>query len=602
MFLDQLSQLTEDDFLSIEWQGDSVAYDRQIYDLACESHRKCLVKNFHNHQHLKFLYLVDSLPDQTDQCVVWKYKGEWIGKLFYQGWTSDQGYLEIDLPVAQITWRKNPDIDFSMTFYDSPLGIFEPDPWDLPYNMIWYMDPDFNPTDDKIWVMSCEVLGNSSGQTKDMGYLTPNVTLEINPKLPSFDIDLATLVPPYWNLDHDCVYYLDFPNQIEPIWVAKISPNYRKTKGWLNLGNISVEPNIIYNFGFENLEFDLDLNLFTIGDMRYECCFYLDKKHLSDDQENQWAFKVLFTAEPEGVKIKGYISPKIFWENNPDLAQYEIDLSFQDDYCPKIENFNNRMIWYTDPGELTNYEKIWVSRARLVDNTDKDVESGIIYLNSGNFDVFFISYDEPLAEENFQRLQRIVPYARRIHGVKGILEAHRAAALESKTEMFFVVDGDSHVLESFDFKFKPGIFDFDTVFVWKSQNPYHDINYGYGGIKLFPTKKVISMTEWNLDMTLSVSDKLKVIDQIGNITKIDSSPYHAYRSAFRECAKLASIADKQSKERLQAWLNLNTKINFSEYALKGAKDGVSHFLFSNDMLLINDYDYLDQKFKEAYGR
>ena len=44
------------------------------------------------------------------------------------------------------------------------------------------------------------------------------------------------------------------------------------------------------------------------------------------------------------------------------------------------------------------------------------------------FDVVFISYQEPNAEENWQALKQRVPVAKRVHGVKGIHNAHVKAA------------------------------------------------------------------------------------------------------------------------------------------------------------------------------
>ena len=44
------------------------------------------------------------------------------------------------------------------------------------------------------------------------------------------------------------------------------------------------------------------------------------------------------------------------------------------------------------------------------------------------FEIFFISYQEPNADENWAKLKSKFPIAQRIHGVKGIHQAHIAAA------------------------------------------------------------------------------------------------------------------------------------------------------------------------------
>ena len=45
-----------------------------------------------------------------------------------------------------------------------------------------------------------------------------------------------------------------------------------------------------------------------------------------------------------------------------------------------------------------------------------------------NLDFVFISYREPNADENYADLLNIVPWAKRVHGIKGFDNAHKAAA------------------------------------------------------------------------------------------------------------------------------------------------------------------------------
>ena len=65
------------------------------------------------------------------------------------------------------------------------------------------------------------------------------------------------------------------------------------------------------------------------------------------------------------------------------------------------------------------------------------------------FDIFFISYQEPNADVNFAILQDRFPIAQRVHGVKGIHQAHKEAAKKALTKMFYVVDGDALVEDDF---------------------------------------------------------------------------------------------------------------------------------------------------------
>ena len=52
-------------------------------------------------------------------------------------------------------------------------------------------------------------------------------------------------------------------------------------------------------------------------------------------------------------------------------------------------------------------------------------------------DIVFLSYDEPNAEKNYADLLAKVPWAKRVHGVKGSDAAHKAAAAASETERLF---------------------------------------------------------------------------------------------------------------------------------------------------------------------
>jgi len=60
-----------------------------------------------------------------------------------------------------------------------------------------------------------------------------------------------------------------------------------------------------------------------------------------------------------------------------------------------------------------------------------------------DIDTIFISYDEPNADKNYSELVKILPWAKRIHGVKGSDSAHKAAANLSETDRFITVDADN---------------------------------------------------------------------------------------------------------------------------------------------------------------
>jgi hypothetical protein len=221
------------------------------------------------------------------------------------------------------------------------------------------------------------------------------------------------------------------------------------------------------------------------------------------------------------------------------------------------------------------------------------------------FDVVFISYQEPNCEENYNNLLKKVPYAKRIHGVKGIHQAHIAAAKLCDTDMFWIVDGDAEIVNDFNFDYQVARWDKEIVHVWRSQNPINDLVYGYGGVKLFPRDLTINMDITKPDMTTSISSKFKAMAELSNITAFNTDPFNTWKSAFRECVKLSSaVIDRQKQEetyiRLNTWCTLGNDRIFGNAAISGAnlgrKYGESNKGNADALRLINDFDWLKEQF------
>ena len=219
------------------------------------------------------------------------------------------------------------------------------------------------------------------------------------------------------------------------------------------------------------------------------------------------------------------------------------------------------------------------------------------------YDIVFISYQEPNAQHRYSILKQRFPYAKRIHGVKGIHQAHIEAAKISATDMFWAVDADAIIVEDFDFSYIPKVEQQEWVHVWHSKNPLNDLTYGYGGVKLLPRQLTLDMDTTSSDMTTSISSNLKVIEEVSNISAFNIDEFSTWRSAFRECAKLASKSiDRQNKEetneRLKTWTTYASG-DYSGDALRGARDGMRFGLSSSSNLnLINDFDWLKEKYNE----
>ena len=224
------------------------------------------------------------------------------------------------------------------------------------------------------------------------------------------------------------------------------------------------------------------------------------------------------------------------------------------------------------------------------------------------YDIVFISYNESNADKNYAVLKSRFPMAKRVHGVKGIHQAHIKAAKKCFTKMFWVVDADAIILDDFRFDYEVDDYNLETVHVWRSKNPVNNLVYGYGGIKLLPRKLVINMDLSKADMTTSISPYFIAVEEVANITAFNTDEFSTWRSAFRECCKLASkIIDRQNNEetdnRLHVWQTVGKDQPFGKYALSGAKAGTAYGTANRGNLealkKINDFDWLKEQFDAA---
>jgi hypothetical protein len=230
-------------------------------------------------------------------------------------------------------------------------------------------------------------------------------------------------------------------------------------------------------------------------------------------------------------------------------------------------------------------------------------------------DVIQISYYEETADENFELLKISAPHAKRVIGVKGIFEAHKAAAELAETTNFYVIDADAIIEEDFTFNFRPDsrkleyghIPENECVYVWRSRNPVNDLVYGYGGVKLFPRKALLNAKKWNVDMTTTLGCSFVPKYQVSNITAFNTNPFETWKSAFRECTKLASSiipnGDNVDNEyRLNVWCSRGRERPYGEYSIMGAvqgRDFGTHYRTDiSGLKNINDFEWLKNQFEK----
>ena len=208
------------------------------------------------------------------------------------------------------------------------------------------------------------------------------------------------------------------------------------------------------------------------------------------------------------------------------------------------------------------------------------------------YDIVFISYDEINADDNYVRLKERFPLAKRVHGVDGIHNAHIAAAKKAFTKMFWVVDADAIILDDFNFDYEVTKWDLDVVHVWRSRNPVNGLEYGYGGVKLFPKTLTINLRTDTVDMTTTISSKFKAMSTVSNITAFNTDPFTTWRSAFRECCKLVLINNEESLVRLDRWCTIGSDLNAINGAKAGKIYGEKNASDMEALAKINDFTWL----------
>jgi hypothetical protein len=219
------------------------------------------------------------------------------------------------------------------------------------------------------------------------------------------------------------------------------------------------------------------------------------------------------------------------------------------------------------------------------------------------YDIVFISYNEPNADENYEALKKRFPSAKRVDGVKGIHRAHIEAAKKCFTKMFWVVDADAQIVDDFNFDYVVPNYDLTAVHVWQSINPINDLVYGYGGVKLLPRRLTLKMDLTKTDMTTSISDNFKAIEQIANVTAFNTDEFNTWKSAFRECVKLSSKTiqgqkDEETEERLDTWCLSGEDRQFGSISIRAARSGRNYGTrFRDDEMAlskINDFEWLKE--------
>lgn len=231
-------------------------------------------------------------------------------------------------------------------------------------------------------------------------------------------------------------------------------------------------------------------------------------------------------------------------------------------------------------------------------------------IDIADLDCIYLSYDEPQKEEFWVKIKNMVPWARRVDGVKGSDAAHKAAAEESWTDRFILIDGDNMP----DVKFFDLTLDFTdkdesyqkAQYRWRAINNINGLRYGNGGMSCWTKEYVMNMkthehsdgnNKTTVDFCLDSSDSLYwSMYDCYSTTYPNYTPFQAWRAGFREGVKMCLVNGEvpdinqfkrnvasRNLNNLTIWHNVGLDVENGVWAIYGARYGTW-------MVMLNDWD------------
>ena len=243
-------------------------------------------------------------------------------------------------------------------------------------------------------------------------------------------------------------------------------------------------------------------------------------------------------------------------------------------------------------------------------------------IDIADLDCIYLSYDEPQKEEFWVRIRNMIPWARRVDGVKGSDAAHKAAAAASDTERFILIDGDNLPDEKFfnlTLKFPDESWE-QAVFRWRARNHINGLMYGNGGLSSWTKTFVNNMkTHENTDGRIETVVEFCFdplywpMHDCYSTTYPNGSAKHAWRAGFREGVKMCLDAGrkptvsefrdrvhKRNFDHLTIWHNVGRDAEYGEWAMAGARQGTYMTMLTTwDYREVQSFDALEGLWQEA---
>ena len=247
----------------------------------------------------------------------------------------------------------------------------------------------------------------------------------------------------------------------------------------------------------------------------------------------------------------------------------------------------------------------------------------MISTDIADLDCIYLSYDEPQREEFWVKIQNMIPWAKRVDGVKGSDRAHKAAAAASDTERFILIDGDNLPDPAFfnlTLTFSDAQWE-QAVFRWRARNHVNGLMYGNGGLSSWTRSFVNSMkTHENTDgrsetqVEFCFDPLYWAMHDCYSMTYPNGSAQHAWRAGFREGVKMCldkgrrpTVSEfrdrvhRRNLDHLTIWHNVGRDVEHGAWAMAGARMGTYRTMLTDwDYREVQNFDALETIWQEIH--
>jgi hypothetical protein len=235
-------------------------------------------------------------------------------------------------------------------------------------------------------------------------------------------------------------------------------------------------------------------------------------------------------------------------------------------------------------------------------------------IDVADLDCIYLTYDEPKKEEFWIKIQNMVPWTKRVDGVKGSDAAHKAAADASDTERFVLIDGDNIPdPEFFNLQLQIDDDNRNCVFRWKARNSINGLMYGNGGMSCWTKEFVYNMRTHEAtdgdaanDVEFCFYPNYWAMADCYSTTYPDATPFQAWRAGFREGVKMCldrgvkptltefeNRVSARNYDNLCIWQSVGADVENGFWAIYGARLGTHLTMLSDwDYRNVQDFDIL----------